>query len=177
MSTVRSKRRSGTGGGGRAARRCLMEGGLRFSGVLLCSMVARSRGELEGDGDPRCGFCPRDGGGGGGRLRKEPLSELDSSGGEARGSVWSSRNGVGEGRRLTGVRGPSNRLVSPMRGDLLGNGAGASLAFCSNMFRRSFTAGVTLTSTSCERGDIQKGGVGDWQEDESRRNDGECQTK
>jgi len=133
-----------------------MEGGLRFSSALLCTWVARSRGELEGDGDPSCCLCPRDGGGGGGRLRKEPLSEVDGSGGGARKSVWSSSNGVGEGRRLVGVGEPSNKLVSPMRGDLLENGAGVSLAFCSNKFLRSFTAGVTLT----ERADIPKRGGG-----------------
>jgi hypothetical protein len=152
-----------------------MEGGLWFSGVLFCSRVARSRGELEGDGDPSCGFCPRDGGGGGGRLRKEPLSEVDGSEGGTRESVWSSSNGVGERRRLMGVGEPSNILVSPMRGDLLGSDAGVSLAFCSNMFLRSFTAGVTLTSTSCERADIPTRGASDWQQDKSWRNGDERQ--
>lgn len=78
-----------------------MGGGLRFSGALTGSGVGRSRGEWEGDGDPNCGFCPLDGGGGGGRLRNELWSEWESSGGGARESVWSSKN-VGEGRRLVG---------------------------------------------------------------------------
>lgn len=72
-SLVRSRRRSGTGGGSLVARRCLVEGGgLLLSGALFGSRVARSRGEVEGDGDPICLFGPRDGGGGGGgRLRRE----------------------------------------------------------------------------------------------------------
>lgn len=128
-----------------------MGGGLRFSGALTSSSVGRSRGECEGDGDPICGFCPRDGGGGGGRLRKELWSGWEGSDEGARKSVWSSKN-VGEGRRLVGGREPSNRLVSPVREEPLGGFAfaGDSLAFCSNMFLRSFTAGVTLTWTSCE---------------------------
>ena len=74
---VRSRRRSGTGGGSLVARRCLVGGGgLLLSGALFGSRVARSRGEVEGDGDPICCFGPRDGGGGGGgRLRIELCSE------------------------------------------------------------------------------------------------------
>ena len=153
-----------------------MGGGLRFSGALTSSSVARSEGEWEGDGDPNCGFCPRDGGGGGGRLRKELWSVREGSGGGARESVWSSKN-VGDGRRLVGGREPSNRLVSPVREDPLGNFAGDSLAFCSNMFLRSFTAGVTLTSTSCESADIEKRGAGNQQQDKSWQNGGDCKTK
>jgi hypothetical protein len=76
-SLVRSRRRSGTGGGSLVARRCLVEGGgLLLSGAVFGSRVARSRGEVEGDGDPNCCFGPRDGGGGGGgRLRTELGSE------------------------------------------------------------------------------------------------------
>src|SRR5216684_431486 len=68
---VRSRRRSGTGGGSLAARRCLVDGvGLLLSGGLFGSRVARSRGDVEGDGELICCFGPRDGGGGGGgRLR------------------------------------------------------------------------------------------------------------
>lgn len=76
-SLVQSRRRSGTGGGSLVARRCLVEGGgLLLSGALFSSRVARSRGEVEGDGDPICCFGSRDGGGGGGgRLRRELDSE------------------------------------------------------------------------------------------------------
>jgi hypothetical protein len=164
-SVVRSGRRSGTGGGGRVARRCLMEGGLRSPGPLpgSTSSVARNGGELVGDGNPICGFCPRDGGGGGGRLRMEELwSGVDGSGEGARDSGCSSKYGVGEGRRLPDNRGPSNTPVSLARGDPLGNFAGDSLAFCSNKFLRSFTAGVALASMSCERGDMRERGTGDW---------------
>lgn len=61
------------GGGGRVARRCLSEeDGLWFSDVFTWSGAGRSRGEIDGDGDPSSGFCARDGGGGGGgRLRRE----------------------------------------------------------------------------------------------------------
>jgi hypothetical protein len=101
------------GGGGRVARRCLREEdglGLWFSGALPGSGVGRSRGEIDGDGDPGCGFCPRDGGGGGGRLRRELWSGGDLTG--INGSVGSS-NGVGEGRRPTGCLELSRALLLP----------------------------------------------------------------
>lgn len=89
------------GGGGRVARRCLTEeDGLWFSGVFPGSGVGRSRGDIDGEGDPGCGFGPRDGGGGGGRLRRELWSRGDGLTG-INGSVGSS-NSAGEGRRPLG---------------------------------------------------------------------------
>jgi hypothetical protein len=144
VTSVWSKRRSGTGGGFRAARRCLIDDGLRFSATL--SGVAWSKGGVEEDGDSICCFGPRDGGGGGGRLR----NELWSGGGDLRST--GSFDGVGEERRPGDCLGLSKGLLSPGRRDAVGFG-GNVFAFCSNKLLRSFTAGVmpVSMSISCER--------------------------
>jgi hypothetical protein len=101
------------GGGGRVARRCLSEeDGLLFWDAFTWSGIGRSRGEIDGDGEPSGGFCPRDGGGGGGgRLRRELWSKVDGLTG-LNVSVGSS-NGVGEERRPTGCLGLSKALLLP----------------------------------------------------------------
>jgi hypothetical protein len=148
ITSVWSKGRSGTGGGFRAARRCLIDDGLRFSATLPLSEVAWSKGGVEEDGDPLCCFGPRDGGGGGGRLRKE----LWSGGGDLCGI--GTFDGVGEVRRPGDCLGLSKGLLSPVRRDASGFG-GNVFAFCSNKLLRSFTAGVIPVSMSitCERGE------------------------
>ncbi len=111
---------------------------------------------MDEDGDASCGFCARDGGGGGGRLRRELWSGGDGLIG-TEDSVGSS-NGVGEGRRPGDCLGLSKALLLPAREEPLGTG-GDSLAFCSKRLLRSFTANVSLASTSCERvaiSDIEK---------------------
>jgi hypothetical protein len=145
-----------------------MEDGLQSSAILPFSGVAWSKGEVEEGDDPICCFGPRDGGGGGGRLRKEPWSGADGL--RCVGDSVKSSDGVGEKRRPGDCLGLSKGLRSPGRSDALRFG-GYALAFCSNKLLRSFTAGVTLVSMSisCELADILKGEFGGRSEETSRR--------